>query len=336
MTDALDSARKFLESLHRFDLSKLISVCSIAITQVDDEVLFESRWHTVGEKDEAVVFAPTPVDAGLRALPPADRKRIGEAISAGYENNSSFEDIRVETIRKVAVTGAVAILAELMVHRDMMISVAAGGNVRIQDVNDYYIAREIRLRDTLPADAKYTNPHDDLWAWYHHWSANFSRWAERRQYINQMFAPAITTMSKRSNYPSPQRDCTGWERVDRALSKARSQFELASAEEDYQAIGLLCREVLISLAQAVFDPAIHETTDGVEASKTDANRMLEAYIAHAFPGESFKEVRAHHRASLALALNLQHRRTATQQLAALCVEATASTVAVVAIIARPS
>src|SRR3546814_4225295 len=61
--------------------------------------------------------------------------------------------------------------------------------------------------------------------------------------------------------------------------------------------------------------------------------MLEAYIAYVFPGGS-NEVRTHHRASLALALNLQHRRTATKQLAALCVEATASTTAVVSIIAR--
>lgn len=335
MADALDSTRKFLESLHRFDLSMLLSVCSIAITQVDDEVLFENTWHNIGEKDEAVVCAPAPVDAALRALPPADRKRIGEAISVGYESNSKFEDIRVESIRNAAVEGAVAILSDLLVHRDMMIAVAAGGGVRIQDVNDYYIAREIRLRDTLPSDIKYANPHDDLWAWYHYWSEHFGRWAERRHYISQMFAPAIATMSKRSTLPSPQRNPTGWERVDRALAKARSQFEMASAEEDYQAIGLLCREVIISLAQAVFDPAIHQTLDGVEASKTDANRMLEAYIAHVFPGESYKEVRAHHRASLALALNLQHRRTATRQLAALCVEATASTVAVVSIIARP-
>lgn len=336
MADALDSARRFLESLHRFDLSTLLSVCSIAITQVEDGVLFGNTWHSVGEKDEAVVFAPAPVDAGLRALPPADRKRIGQAISAGHQSNSNFEDIRVDSVRNAAVEGAVARLADLLVHRAMMISVATGGGVRIQDVNDYYIAREIKLRDTLPPDAKYANPHDDLWAWYHYWSAHFARWAERRQYINQMFAPAIASLSKRSTLPSPQREPTGWERVDRTLSKGRSQFELASAEEDYQAIGLLCREVIISLAQAVFDPAIHETIDGVAASKTDANRMLEAYIAHAFPGESYKEVRAHHRASLALALNLQHRRTATRQLAALCLEATASTVAVVSIIARPN
>jgi len=112
------------------------------------------------------------------------------------------------------------------------------------------------------------------------------------------------------------------------------QLNSASAEEDFQATGLLCREVIISLAQAVYDPAIHDSLDGVVPSDTDANRMLEAYIQFAFPGGSFKEVRSHARASLALALNLQHRRTATRQLAALCVEATGSTTAVISIIAR--
>jgi hypothetical protein len=132
----------------------------------------------------------------------------------------------------------------------------------------------------------------------------------------------------------PQRTPTGWERVDRALAKARAQLERASAAEDLQAVGLLCREVIISLAQSVYDPAIHQPVDGVKPSLTDANRMIEAYVAHVFPGESNKEVRAHARASLALALNVQHRRTATRQLAALCVEGTASTVAVIFIIAR--
>ena len=205
---------------------------------------------------------------------------------------------------------------------------------RIQEVNDYYIAREARLKETLPSDIEYTNPHADLWDWYHHWSEHLGAYAPRRQYIRTMFAPAIQSVAKRSTIPIPKREPTGWDRVDRALAKARTQFSTASVEEDFQAIGLLCREVIISLAQAVFDPDIHQTVDGVTASKTDANRMLEAYVGHVFPGDSYKEVRAHHRASLALALNLQHRRTATRQLAALCVEATASTVAVVSILAR--
>jgi hypothetical protein len=149
-----------------------------------------------------------------------------------------------------------------------------------------------------------------------------------------LFGPAIDAISSRSTLLLVQRETTGWERVDRALAKARTQLERASAEEDSQVVGLVCREVLISLAQAVYDPAVHPTLDGVEASSTDAGRMLEAYVASVFPGPSNKEVRAHARASLALALNLQHRRTATRQLAALCLEATASTVAVISIIAR--
>lgn len=335
MTDTIDSARKFLESLHRFDLSTLLSVCSIAIWRVEDEWPSNGQWYDDLPSDEAVVAAPAPVDAALKALPPADRKRVAEAIAAAYQSSPTFDDIRVDTIHNTAVQGGASVLAELIIHRDMMIAVATGAGVRIQDVNDYYIAREARLRGSLPHDANYENPHDDLWAWYHYWSRNFGRWTERRHYVNGLFAHAIKAMAKRSTASPSPRKPTGWERVDRTLSKARLQIELASAEEDYQAIGLLCREVIISLAQAVFNPTIYETIDGVEASKTDANRMLEAYIAHVFPGESYKEVRAHFRASLALALNLQHRRTTTRQLAALFVEATASTVAVVLIIARP-
>ena len=215
----------------------------------------------------------------------------------------------------------------------MMISVATGGD-RIQSVNDYYIARAARIRVTIPAEVPYDNPHADLWDWFRHWRGSLASYSDRRQYVRQLFAPAIEALAKRPSIPLPQREPTGWERVDRAMSKARAQLELASAEEDFQAIGLLCREVIISLAQAVYDPLIHQSVDGVKPSLTDANRMLEAYVAHVFPGESYKEVRAHARASLALALNLQHRRTATRQLAALCVEGTASTTAVMSIIAR--
>jgi hypothetical protein len=186
----------------------------------------------------------------------------------------------------------------------------------------------------LAEDLKYKNPHEDLWDWYHYWNTNLPSYRDRRFYVNRLFGPTIESVTKRSAFYSVPREPTGWERVDRALSKARSQLEGASAEEDCQAIGLLCREIIISLAQAVYDPTMHESLDGVRPSETDANRMLEAYIAHVFPGASNKEIRAFVRASLALALNLQHRRTATRKLAALCVEAAASTTAVISLIAR--
>lgn len=321
-------ARRFLDSLQRFDLSMLLSHCEVALVETEVDNGFFSDLI-----EQAIVDAPSPIDEALRKLPPQDRKRIAEAIASAYPNRAAPDDITVRATDAARIGGAAELLAELLIHRAMMVSVATGGE-RIQEVDDYYRAREARIRQRLPSGVAYENPHPDLWAWYHHWSANLPQYRDRRFYVRQLFGPAIDAIAARSSLPSEPREATGWERVDRALSKARAQLETASAEEDCQAIGLLCREVIISLAQAVYDPRIHQSLDGVKPSATDANRMLEGYIGHAFPGESFKEVRAHARASLALALNLQHRRTATRQLAALCVEATASTTAVIAIIAR--
>lgn len=326
MSDLTETACNFLESLQRLDLSMLLRHCQASIEEVD-----VGTWEIDILEDAVVVRAPKLIADAMKALPHEDRKRIAEAVSSLHWK--TFDKITVLADHAAAVRGAPALLAELLIQRAVMISVATGGE-RIQDVNDYYRAREVRIRQTLPQGVAYENPYEDLWAWYHYWSEHFGQYRERRQHVRQLFGAAIEAIAKQSSLPSEPREATGWERVDRALAKARDQLELAKAEEDFQAIGLICREVIISLAQAVYDPQIHESLDGVTPSETDANRMLEAYIGHVFPGASYKELRAHARASLALALNLQHRRTATRQLAALCVEATASTSAVVSIISR--
>lgn len=324
----MDSAAKFLKAIQRFDLAMLLTQCEGEIVEREVDNGFFPELVI-----QAILNAPPPIDGALKALPQFDRKRIAEAIASSYPNTTAPDDICVQSTDAAEVGGAAGVLAELLIHRAMMIDVATGG-ARIQEVDDYYRAREARIRQRLPEGILYQNPHGDLWTWYHHWSADLPQYKDRRFYVRQLFGRAIDAISKRSSLPSEPREATGWERVDRAMSKARTQLQTASDEEDCQAIGLLCREVIISLAQAVYDPRIHESLDGVKPSATDANRMLEGFIGHAFPGESFKEVRAHARASLALALNLQHRRTATRQLAALCVEATASTTAVVSIITR--
>ena len=333
MADALENARKFLESLQRFELSTLLNECSVAIVDTVGGMEIDDEWFPRVHNEVARVNAPTPIDEALRKLPGYDQKRIAEAIANGYRRDGSF-DLDVQTV-KHEVEGVPALLADLLIHREMMIDVSTGGP-RIQEVNDYYRAREVRIREQMPAHVRYDNPHEDLWAWYRHWDQELPQWKDRRLYVRQLFGPAIETLAKRSSVPLPEREASGWERVDRALSKARAQLGLASAEEDFQQIGLLCREVLISLGQAVYDPLLHSSPDGVEPSETDASRMIGAYIAFAFGGSSNEEVRAHAKASLRLALALQHRRTASDKLAALCLEATSSTVAVIFIIARPN
>ena len=47
-----------------------------------------------------------------------------------------------------------------------------------------------------------------------------------------------------------------WLRVDRTLDEIRSRFVEADTEEQFQAVGHLCRDALISLAHAVYDPLV--------------------------------------------------------------------------------
>ena len=125
---------------------------------------------------------------------------------------------------------------------------------------------------------------------------------------------------------------TEWEKVERQLRGAKGRLDSATSEEHYQTVGLMCRETLISLAEATYDPERYPTLDGISPSRTDAKRMLEALIAAELGGSVNAEARSHAKASLKLAVALQHRRTADFRMAALCCEATMSVVNVIAIV----
>jgi hypothetical protein len=126
---------------------------------------------------------------------------------------------------------------------------------------------------------------------------------------------------------------TGWPKVDRGIEEIQRRLEEATTEEQFQTVGLLCRETLISLAQAVYEAARHGTTDGKPASSTDAKRMLEAFIAVELGGKTNEEARAHAKAAASLAVALQHDRTADFRGAAVCAEATGFLTRLIAIIA---
>ena len=128
-------------------------------------------------------------------------------------------------------------------------------------------------------------------------------------------------------FPEP----TGWPRIDRTFGDIRTRLESASTEDQFQTVGFLCREVLISLAQTVFEPDRHPPLDDVKVIKTDAKRMLDRYLAVELAGGSHAVAREHSKASLDLANKLQHERTATFCKAALCAETAASVINIIAI-----
>lgn len=216
-------------------------------------------------------------------------------------------------------------------QKALMIDVATGGT-RIQEVNDDYRERRSLLRKELEQRGlEDPSPFVDLWAWYSRWSSgDLPSYQSRRLFIAELYEPVIDGVKDGAG--GRMQEPTGWARVDRTVTELRSQLASARSEEQFQLVGLLCREALISLAQEVYDLSLHATLDGVKASHTDAKRMLEAYIAVELGGQSNNEARKHARAALDLANRLQHNRTADFREAALCVEATTSVVNIIAIL----
>lgn len=107
---------------------------------------------------------------------------------------------------------------------------------------------------------------------------------------------------------------------------------LRSAEtpEQYQAIGQLGRDALVSLAQSVFRPEVHWRVSEPVPSATDSKRQLDAYLATSLAGGSNEETRSYVRSSVQLADALTHKRTATHTDAKVVAIATESLIRLVA------
>lgn len=201
------------------------------------------------------------------------------------------------------------LIAGLESIRNNMIAVATGGP-RIPDVNQEYqrvfaaVAAELARRHI-------DNPitYGSLWDWYGRWSSgDLPSYQSRRMFVGEIINPLVNRIrTGRAEEPQP----TGWSRVDRTVGELRDRLASARNEEQFQAVGLLGRETLISLAQVVYVRDRYPPLDGVEPSKTDGKRMLDAYLAVQLAGGANEEARRHARSALDFAIALQHRRTAT-------------------------
>lgn len=324
-----DKALKFLLDIERGDLAALLRFSNYKVVETRD-------WLDIADQSIEIA-SPRIYTEALSIISQYDKKKIFDSIrETDHEvRQLAIDPNTISFIERtdIEIRGQESIFAEIIIQKNIMVNVATGGSP-INEVNDYYKARRKRISSHLQSiGLKDPNPYTDLWDWYHKWKSNFASYADRRKHVKEIYQELINKLSIVKEAPSPPREPTGWERVDRALEKSRDALtNTATYEEDFQAIGLLCREVIISLGQAVYNPEEYKLSDGTEPSKTDAYRMIELFIGKIISGKKNDNIRKYAKASLQLALELQHKRTANYRNAALCLEATSSIVNIIAIL----
>lgn len=337
----LDDAVQFLVDGHEAEAANLLRTCEIYNWEIVD------NWMDGARQLDGILIeigcARTTYEVLTDKKDPRTQS-IHKAFNAVLPSGNYLKSIDVKAVpgKGRLPEGRASIRSEEMnklvvsieAQKTCMIDVATGGS-RIDAVNNEYKSKRdeiISILDRLGLVDP--NPYSDLWGWYGKWSdGSLPSYQSRRRYIADLYQPLLDAIrrSPKDTLLQPV-EPTGWPRVDRCTDKIRKALETAKNEEDFQAVGLLCREATISLAQAVYDPAEHGSLDGVTSSSTDAKRMLENYIAKTLAGESHDYHRKFARAAYDLAAHLQHRRTAEFRDATLCAEATCSLVNIIAVI----
>jgi hypothetical protein len=212
----------------------------------------------------------------------------------------------------------------------LMVAVGTGGP-QIDTVQNEYTERRDQIRQELER-LRLDDPNRfrDLWAWYGYYSQNLPRWHERRTYVGDLYDPLYARLDSLAEQAIGARleeeDRTGWERVDDQIVQLRRRYDVALTVEDFQAIGLLCRDVFISLAEAIFDPGRHAKGKEPPSALRD---QLFAVIEHEAAGAANKELRAFLKATIDYANKVQHDRAATRQQARAVAEATIAAVNVI-------
>lgn len=251
---------------------------------------------------------------------------LSETLNEVNSKDDSYFNVRITPILSGSdidwniiggITARTELKQKIETIRNIMISVATGGK-SIQEENDRYIKihNEIIL-NCKKINLPYNNTYTTLWGWYGKWKADFPTYQERRTYINELFSQTLSYFEEENSLQNMETlvEITDWERIARTITKIKRDSNAAKNEEDFQAIGLLCRDVIISLAQTIYVPEVHGSTNekGVEIGKTDAVAMIESYVKYKLDGSSNEELRAYVKGANKLANRLTHRRNASKK-----------------------
>lgn len=273
----INEAIQFLIDGSEQEAANILKMCSVENCEIVD------YWMNGGEQLDGLSIELKGPRTAYEILSRHDhplRKEILSAFSAVLPGSTYIKNLRIRAVtlseeacvqinNTISMSELKELIQKIERQKELMIAVATGGP-KIKDVDAQYKQRRFevltKLQDIGIDDP---NPYPDLWSWYGKWSdGGLPSWQARRTYIGALYQPLLNALAIRSKTTSvvqPQ-EPTGWARVDRNVDKINNALAYAENEEDFQAVGLLCREAIISLAQAVYDSTKHSSVDGVSPS----------------------------------------------------------------------
>ncbi len=230
-----------------------------------------------------------------------------------------------------------SVIALINAEKDTLIK-AGTGVLQIRDakVNADYKAKHAYLVSVLKQlGLEPVHTYNDLWDWYNDYNLRgLNRYQERRVFIRDIFDPLLNTIqnSEESALQLISYEPTGWEKVDDGITRLKEVLTQANETADFQSVGMYGRELLMTLAQTVFDKEKHPSPDGTDIGSADSKRMLEAYIHYCLHKRSKEREIKFAKSSIDFSNELTHNRTATQMDAELCYNAVLSTVHIIKVL----
>jgi hypothetical protein len=245
--------------------------------------------------------------------------------------------VRAHTVIVVEDTFVDRLRADIERLQQILMDVAQH-EADINDVNGDYKDRRRQVRAQLKSlGLDDPNPWPDLWMWYGRWSKDpdLGSYQARREFVLMMYAPvldALDNLGSRRLGTGLSVPATGWTEVDRQVEQLRERYARAQTPEEFRQVGLLCRDIFISLGHVVFDPDKHLPERTPMPKRDDAKNRLDLAVAAEHPGKAGERLRGLARATWDFVGPVVHERTDDQTKALLAADATIHIVKVLAVL----
>ena len=194
-------------------------------------------------------------------------------------------------------------------QRDLIAAIATGTSITPAG-NDAYREMRKRIRPALARlDIADPFPWPDLNQWWAYCSApRFTKYAERRVYVNDISEPVLDELEQRKSRVTdwvPPASAETWATIEVRLAGLKDRLDNARNLDDWQDIGRRSREVLIAATNVVFKDEMMQ--EGVMAPKAaDAKARFDAVVDTLARGASHAELRQLMRAAWDLAQKVTH------------------------------